>query len=132
MSRFVDPRAPVALADSQVNSLKTNPRIMEYRAFRDSLSKTLRDTYGTIQKAKGTKLHELYREADLRLKNEKNKLCSSAKREFRKQFFDTVDTKEVNEQLNLSLLDLDQKDWKPEMVEHEIVERKQIADLFCY
>src|SRR5271155_2523251 len=47
ISRLVDPRAPVGLTDSQVNSLKTNPRVVEYR---------------TIQKAKGTKLHELYQD----------------------------------------------------------------------
>jgi len=53
MSRLVDPRAPVGLTDSQVNSLKTNPRVVEYRTLRDNLSKTVRDVYGTIQKAKG-------------------------------------------------------------------------------
>ena len=132
MSRSVDPRAPVALTESQLNSLKTDPRVVEHRALRDSLSETLRKKYGTVQKAKGTELHELYLKANLQLKNEKNKLYSSAKKEFRQQFFDTIDTNEVNEQLNLSLLDLDRKDWKPEMVEHEMAERKQMADLFCY
>jgi len=43
-------------------------------------------------------------------------------------FFDTIDTKEVNEQLNLSMLDLDRKDWKPQMVEHKMAERKRITD----
>lgn len=80
MSRFVDPRAPVGLTESQVSDLKTDPRVVQYRALRDSLSKTLRDTYGTIEKAKGTKLYEMYQKASLQLKNVKNKLCNSAKK----------------------------------------------------
>ena len=104
MSRFVDPRAPVGLTDSQVNSLQNNPRVVQYREIRDSLSKTLRSTFGTIKKAEGSKLYEVYQEASLQLKNEKNKLRISATKESRQQFFDTIDTKEVNEQLNLSLL----------------------------
>ena len=71
----------------------------------------------------------MYRKASLQLMNEKNKLCNSAKKASRQQFFDTIDTREVSEQLDLSLLGLEQKEWKPEMVEHEIGERKHIADM---
>jgi len=132
MSRFVDPRAPVGLTDSQVNNLENDSRIVKCREIRNTLAQNLRSQFGTIKKAEGSKLYEVYQEANLQLKNEKNKLRSSAKKESRKQFFDTIDTKEINEQLDLSILDLDRKDWKPGMVEHEMTERKQIADLVCY
>ena len=66
----------------------------------------------------------MYQTTNLQFQNEKNKLYGSAKKGFRQQFFDTIDTQEVNEQLELSLLDLDRKDWKPDMVEYELAERK--------
>ena len=83
MNRFIDPRAPVGLTDSQVNCLKINLRVVQCREIRDNLSKTLRQTYGTIKKAEGTRLHEVYQEASPQLKNEMNKLHISAQKEVR-------------------------------------------------
>src|SRR5689334_12999632 len=60
MSRYVDPRAPVALTESEVNNLKTHTTIVKYRELRDSLSRTLRTTYGTINNGKGTELYKMY------------------------------------------------------------------------
>jgi hypothetical protein len=131
MSRFVDPRAPVGLTETQTSSLKTHPQLIQHRALRDSLSKTLRDTYGTIKKAKGTQLHDLYRKADLQFQNAKARLRASAKKEARQQFFDNIDTQEVNEQLDPSILGLEHKDWIPEMVKHEMAERKHLAEMLC-
>lgn len=73
----------------------------------------------------------MYRKAELQLKNTKIELQASAKKKSRQQFFDTIDTQEVNEQLDPLLLGLERKDWKPKMVEHEIAERKHIADMRC-
>jgi len=42
-----------------------------------------------------------------------------------------IDTREVNNKLDLSLLDLKREDWKSEMVGHELEERRQIAHLLC-
>jgi len=39
----------------------------------------------------------MYRQASDRLKSEKTRLQKSALKESREQFFDTIDTKEVNE-----------------------------------
>jgi len=76
------------------------------------LFKTLRDTYGTIKKAKGTQLHDLYRKADLQFQSAKARLRASAKKEARQQFFDSIDTQEVNEQLDPSILGLERKALK--------------------
>lgn len=53
MSSFADPRTLVEPTNFQLKDLKTHPNIVQYRALRDSLSKTLRDTYGTIGGPKG-------------------------------------------------------------------------------
>jgi len=110
MSRFMDPCAPVRLTKTQMNSLKTHPQLIQHQALWDSLSKTLRDTYGTIKKAKGTQLHDLYRKADLQFQNAKARLHASAKKKARQQFFNSINTQKVNKQLNLSILDLKRKD----------------------
>ena len=45
------------------------------------------------------------------------------------KFFDIIDTKEVNEQLSLSVFD--RQNWKPEVVLHRLKEQRQVADLIC-
>jgi len=37
----------------------------------------------------------------------------SASKEYREQYFNIIDTKEVNQQLSLAMLDLDLEGWKP-------------------
>jgi hypothetical protein len=45
--------------------------------------------------------------AESRLYQQKTRLRKSALKESRKQFFETIETKDINEQLDLSLLNLD-------------------------
>jgi Protein of unknown function (DUF3435) len=129
MSRYVDPRAPVALEEPERNDLKSHPTIVKYRQLRDSLSQTLRTTYGTIKNAEGTELYKTYQKAKGQFENAKIRLRRSTFKKSRQQFFDTIDTKEVNEQLSLPLFD--RQNWKPEVVLHRLEERRQVADLIC-
>jgi Protein of unknown function (DUF3435) len=131
MSRYVDPRAPTELSVSNTDSLKTHPDIVRARQLRDGLSKDIRAKFGTIKKSKGTKIHNLYQKAEADLRREKIRLRRSALQESRRQFFETIETKDVNEQLDLSKLDLDKESWKPEMVEHDLEERRRIAQMLC-
>jgi Protein of unknown function (DUF3435) len=131
MSRYVDPRAPTELSDSNLDVLKTHPDIVRARQLRDGLSKDIRAEFGTIKKSKGTKIHKLYQKAEAGLRREKIRLRRSALQESRKQFFETVETKDVNEQLDPSLLNLDKESWKPEIMEHDLEERRRIAQMLC-
>jgi len=109
ISRYVDPRAPTELSDSNLDVLKTHPDIVRARQLQDSLSKDIRAEFGTIKKSKGTKIHKLYQKAEAGLHCEKIRLRRSALHKSRKQFFKTVETKDVNKQLDPSLLDLDKE-----------------------
>jgi len=44
---------------------------------------------------------------------------------------ETIETKDVNKQLNLSLLDPDEEGWKLEVVEHDLDERRYTAQILC-
>jgi Protein of unknown function (DUF3435) len=84
ISRYVDPRAPTELSDSNLDILKTHPDIVRARQLRDGLSKDIRAEFGTIEKSKGTKIHELYQKAEAGLRREKIRLRRSALQESRK------------------------------------------------
>lgn len=131
MSRYVDPRAPTELTEPEVDTLKTHPRIVKLRQLRDSLSQALRDEYGTIAKATGTEMYEMYKKARNALQCAKVKLRKSALKESREHFFNTIDTKEINDQLNDSLYNADRESWKPETVVHNSEERRYIAEFLC-
>lgn len=82
---------------------------MTARQLRDCLPKDVSAEFGTIQNSKGTKIYENYEKAEAGLRRQKIKLRKSALQESRKQFFGTIEAKDINELLDLSLLDLDEK-----------------------
>ena len=131
MSRYVDPRAPTELGVSNLDALKIHLDIVRARQLRDSLSRDIRAEFGTIQKSKGTKIYEMYEKAEASLRCQKTKLRKSALQECGKQFFETIETKDVNKQLDISLLDPDEEGWKPKVVEHDLDERRYIAQMLC-
>src|SRR6202034_1281603 len=61
----------------------------------------------------------------------KVKLRTATLKESCNEFFDSIDTQEINEQLDLSLLDLNATEWTPPKVEHCLTERKRVAGLLC-
>ncbi|KAF2174849.1 hypothetical protein K469DRAFT_685231 [Zopfia rhizophila CBS 207.26] len=132
MSCGVDPRAPTQLADLEINQLKTHLLIIELRERRDSLSKEARRMHKTLKKAEavGSKIYDLYKQADLDLECTKKKMKREKLLESRAEFFDTIETEDARRQLGLSALDLDEAEWKPEPVEHSL-ERKRVAQLLC-
>ena len=132
MSRLADPRAPTKHTISTGN-IKTHPDIVKFRQLRDSLSQEARHSFGSIKnaKAQGSKIYQLYKEAGDALQCSKVKLRNTVLKESRKEFFDTIDTQEINQQLDLLLLDLNATEWTPPKVEHCLMERKRVAGLLC-
>jgi hypothetical protein len=143
MSRHVDPRAPTDLSPEEIQVLKADSSIVQLRELRDRLSHEAREESGTLKNAEteGTKIYQMYKQADRQLRCEKAKVLISAKKAARQQFFDTISTIEINKQLGLSqldvsqldvsLLDLNKDDWEPKKVEHILEERQIVADLIC-
>ena len=131
MSRFVDPRAPVDLPETEVTKLKTHADIVKLRQLQDTSSQAIRDKYSAIGKSAGTELHARYQRARHALKCARVKLRKSASKEYREQYFDTIDTKEVNQQLGLAAPDPESEGWKPGVVVHDSEERRLIAAMLC-
>jgi hypothetical protein len=134
MSRYVDPRAPTELTSDEAAKLRLDPEVGKLKELRDQLSKEIRSESGTIKKAEmaGTKLYQLYKKAGDALKCAKEKLTKSAKKHARAHYFNTIDTLEINKQLEDSTqLDLGADGWKPPEVEHHPAERKEVAGLIC-
>jgi Protein of unknown function (DUF3435) len=74
-------------------------------------------------------MHEMYRKAEADLRSQTIKLRRTALQESRKQFFKTIETEDVNKQLDPSPLDLDKEIWKPNMVQHDLEERRYIGQI---
>ncbi|PNP56824.1 hypothetical protein THARTR1_03122 [Trichoderma harzianum] len=134
MSRYVDPRAPIELTSDEAAKLRLDPEVGKLKELRDQLSKEIRSESGTIKKAEiaGTKLYQLYKKAGDALKCAKEKMTKSAKRHSRAHYFNTIDTIEINKQLeDNTQLGLGADGWKPPEVEHHLAERKEVAGLIC-
>jgi hypothetical protein len=133
MKRDVDPRAPTELNDFEVDSLKTHPLIIELREQRDNLSRETRRIHKTLKNAEdtGSKMYELYKQANADLESTKKSLKRSKLKESRIEFFNRIETDDARRQLGVSALDLKQEDWKPTEVEHALQERKRVAALLC-
>lgn len=133
MSRYVDLRAPTELTPTQIDALKADSEIVQLRQLWDRLSYEACEESGTVKnaQAEGTKIYQMYKKAGDALQCAKVKLRNSVKKESRQQFFDTIDTIEINKQLDLSLLDLDEEDWEPQKVKHCLEEWRQAAELIC-
>lgn len=133
MSRFADPRAPTELTNSDLDALRKHPEIIVLRQLRDTLSEEARKEFGTIQTAKAnkSKIFQMYERASADLHCAKTKVRKSALMESREHFFDTIDTKDLNAQVDLSMLDIRKEDWKPQRVEHSLHERRDVVRLLC-
>ncbi|KAE8397492.1 hypothetical protein BDV37DRAFT_291961 [Aspergillus pseudonomiae] len=131
-SRYVDPRAPAHFDDltsTQRASISSHPEIIRLRELRDSLAAEAKELYGSSKNAAGTKIGELKAKADANLRCAKAKLKKEAFNAARGEFFDTIDTKEINKQLDPSFIDVDDNEYRPESVVHKLEERRRIAQM---
>ncbi|KAJ5313359.1 uncharacterized protein N7443_000243 [Penicillium atrosanguineum] len=108
-SRFIDPRAPSKYNNLPKNkraSLSNHPKITRLQQMRDTLAMEARELYRSIKKAASTKIGELKAKADTTLRVAKKKLKETTFTGARDNFFATIDTIEINKQLDPSLLDI--------------------------
>lgn len=96
---------------------------------RDSLAKEAKEMYGSMKNAAGTKIGELKAKTEAALRCAKAKLKKDTFEGARGEFFSTIDTLEINRQLDPSLLDIDKQAYAPEKIVHRLDERRQVAEL---
>ncbi|KAI2748661.1 hypothetical protein DTO012A8_9872 [Penicillium roqueforti] len=131
-SRYIDPRAPSHYDDLPATtraSLSTHPEIVGLQEMRDSLAKEAKEMYGSMKNAAGTKIGELKAKTEAALRCAKAKLKKDTFEGARGEFFSTIDTLEINRQLDPSLLDIDKQAYAPEKIVHRLDERRQVAEL---
>lgn len=106
-SRYVDPRAPSHFDDLTIterSSILTHPDLIRLQELRDSLAAEAKELYGSSKNAAGTKLGELKAKAEASLRCAKAKLKKATFNAARNQFFDTIDTKEINKKSHFWIL----------------------------
>ncbi|KAG0161261.1 hypothetical protein PDIDSM_8795 [Penicillium digitatum] len=132
-SRYIVPRAPSHYDDLPATtraSLSTHPEIVGLQEMRDSLAKEAKEMYGSMKNAAGTKIGELKAKTEAALRCAKAKLKKDTFEEgARGEFFSTIDTLEINRQLDPSLLDIDKQAYLPEKNVYRLDERRQVAEL---
>jgi hypothetical protein len=96
---------------------------------RDTLAVEARELYRSMKNATGTKIGELKAKADAALRVAKKKLKEATFSGARNKFFATIDTVEINKQLDPSLLDMTQDTYEPERVVHCLKERRRVVEL---
>lgn len=135
MSRYVDPRAPTTAAHHDLESIKTDPTLVKLIELRDTLSQEVRRQSGSIREAEvqSTKLYQMYRTVENKVRSTRAYLQKLAKATTRQQFFNTVNTAEINLQLNdetSSFLDLGSNTWNLQP-SYSLKERRMLAELIC-
>ncbi|KAJ5993062.1 hypothetical protein N7451_008786 [Penicillium sp. IBT 35674x] len=131
-SRYIDPRAPSHYEDLSTTAKQTwrdHPEIVQLKQMRDALATEAKELYGSLSKAAGTKLGELKDKTDALLRTKKAKLKNGTFIAAREVYFATIDTLEINKQLDPSPLDLDQGTYEPKAIVHRLKERRQVAEL---
>ncbi|CAG7936683.1 unnamed protein product [Penicillium nalgiovense] len=131
-SRYIDPRAPSKyddLPEGKRSKLSNHPEILKLQQMRDTLAQEAKELYGSMKNASGTKIGELKAKADAALRAAKKNLKEATFTGARNEFFDTIDTLEINKQLDPSLLDMKQGTYEPQRIVHRLKERRRLADL---
>lgn len=131
-SRYIDPRAPSHYEDLPATtreSLSTHPEIVSLQEMRDSIAREAKELYGSMENAAGTKIGELKAKTEAALRCAKARLKKDTFDGARDEFFATIDTLEINRQLDPSLLDIEKQAYEPEKIVHRLKERRQVAEL---
>ncbi|KAK5805852.1 hypothetical protein VI817_000110 [Penicillium citrinum] len=131
-SRYIDPRAPSTyedLPESEKIAFSNDSGIQRLQQMRDALALEAKELYGSIKNAEGTKIGELKMKADATLRTAKKKLKESRFNGAREKFFATIDTLEINKQLDPSLMDIKQDAYEPERIVHRLEQRRRVAEL---
>ncbi|KAH6957650.1 hypothetical protein BKA56DRAFT_681009 [Ilyonectria sp. MPI-CAGE-AT-0026] len=111
MSRFVYPRAPTAASFEELEKLRTDPKLAQLIDLRDFLGSKVRP--------------------ENQVRSTRSYLRKQATTRTRDNFFNKLNTFEVNSQLNgEAFLDLGQGNWQLQP-SYSLNERKMVAELIC-
>ncbi|KAH7115511.1 hypothetical protein B0J13DRAFT_613519 [Dactylonectria estremocensis] len=102
MSRFVDSRAPTTTSPEELVKLRDSSNFGQLIELRDNLRADVQHQSGTVEKARlaGTKLYEMYYNADCQVRAARSRINKLAKVNTRKEFFETINTADINAQLS--------------------------------
>ena len=95
------------------------------------LTAQIRHRYGTVSKARGTKLYDEKKQADANLNRAKTEYRAKAFRKARKKHFRKADTLAIDQQFNQSLQLLEQSNVPLKPTAYELKERGLVVCLTC-
>ena len=135
MSRYCDPDAPINASPSKLKDIKSEPKLVNLIRLRDNLSQEVRHESGTIKQAEkdATKLYHMYRETQNQVRSMQEHLRKLAKVSTRHEFFQRVNTNEINLQLdviNNKAFESSAKSPSPKL-SYNLEERRLLAELIC-
>jgi Protein of unknown function (DUF3435) len=112
MSRDINPRAPIQLADYEFAELNEYPLVAKLQERRHRLTIEAKKVYGSLKKAKEKRslFYDLYQEAESALKNTKIKLRRGRLKESRTEYFKSIDTEDARRQLEIHALSVKVED----------------------
>lgn len=99
MSLTRDPRVPKELSDEHKAAIDRDPRLVKMCGQQQCLAKIMKRKHGSIPKAKGTDLYREYTQLGNAIRNERQSLHRAAFGNVREEFFETIDTIEIERQL---------------------------------
>lgn len=126
--RSRDEFAPKALNKSQLDEVKKNSKLLDLAGKRDDYKQQIYALgYDKLLDAKGkTELYDKFNKSKARYNAKKAVLKDKYLKTVRNKYFETVDTKEINNQLNGVM---PQKTFVPPAVEYELPDRAAAAQL---
>ena len=102
MSTYIDLQAPYKLTKEQCTMVKKHPKIVKLKQMKTAFSRELRQMYGSVPKGKGTELYDRYYHSKLDLNSEEKFQKSLMERDLRDQYFKTVHTTTLKQQLSVT------------------------------
>ena len=100
MSRTIDPRRPMALTAEQQAQVARHPEVKLLRRYRKGLKSKIRKRYGTITRARGSVVYNVYRDAVRDCQNTSKAVRKAMVAESRRLYQRHQPTLDIERQLN--------------------------------
>ena len=98
MSLSQDHRAPKSLSTKQAMMIQCDPKVAELRRRCNNLRQEIKPKHGKIKSVEGTEIHRRYQLLRRELRAEIQYQRKERFREEREQFFNTIDSREIQQQ----------------------------------
>src|SRR5438046_1478634 len=109
--------------------IQCNPKVVELRRKCDDLRQEIKSEHGKIKSAEGTEIHQRYQLLRRELRAEIQYQRKERFREEREQFFNTIDSREIQQQFPRSpSSSMDEEHADADIVQHMSKERMRITD----